>query len=74
VTENERAFRVYIFRYRVHIQGPNSLAVKASGIRVNDPGDQGSDHGGVKILILIFQISIPLRGWDVLGYIDTHFN
>jgi hypothetical protein len=24
--------------------------------------------------ILIFQISIPLRFWDVLGYIDTHFN
>ncbi len=70
MTENERAVQVYIFRYRVRIQGPRSLVVKVSGIRVNDTGDQGSDHGGVKILI--FQISLPLRFWDVLGYIATH--
>ena len=58
MTENYRSVQVYIFRYRVHIQRPNDLAVKASGIRVNDPGDQGSDPGGVNFLI--FQISIPL--------------
>ncbi len=40
-----------------------------SGIRVNDTGDQGSDPGGVKILI--FHISIHLRFWDVLGFIHT---
>ncbi len=71
MTENERAVQVYIFRFRLHIQGQNSLAVKASGIRVNDPEDQGSEPGGFKILI--FQISITLRFWDVLGYIDTYF-
>ncbi len=74
VTENKRAVQVYIFRYCVHIQHPHSLAVKVSRIRVNDTcdqgSDQGSDPGGVKILI--FQMLIPLRFWDVLGYIDTH--
>ncbi len=71
MTENYRAVQVYFFRFRAHIQRPIGLAVKASGIRVNDTGDQGSDPGGVKILI--FEISIPGRFWDVLGYIDTHF-
>ena len=57
-TDKMMSVQVYIFRYRVHIQRPNGLAVKASVIRVNDIGDQGSDPGGVKILI--FQISSPL--------------
>ncbi len=39
-------------------------------ITVYDSADLGSDPDGVKILI--FQISIPWRFWDVLGYIDTH--
>ncbi len=69
-TDKMMSVQVYIFRYQVHIQRPNGLVVKASVIRVNDPGDQGSDPDGVKILI--FQISIPLRSWDVLGYIATH--
>ena len=64
------SIQVYVLRYHVHIQRPNGLAVKASGIRVNDPGDQGFDPDGAKILI--FQILIPLRFWDVLGYIATH--
>ena len=62
--------QVYIFRFEQQITSQDDLAVKASGIRVNDPGDLGSDPGGVRFLI--FQISIPLRFWDVLGYIDTH--
>ena len=39
-------------------------------VSVYDSTDLGSDPDGVKILI--FQISIPWRFWDVLGYIDTH--
>ncbi len=72
MTENKWAVQVYIFRYREHMQRPHNLAVKMSDVRVNYPGDQGSDPGGVKILI--FQISIPFRVWDALGYIDTHFD
>ncbi len=39
-------------------------------ITIYDSADLGSDPDGVKILI--FQIPIPWRFWDVLGYIDTH--
>ncbi len=69
-TDKMMSVQVYIFRDHVHIQRPNGLAVKASVILVNDPGDQGLDPDGVKILI--FQILLPLRFWDVLGYISTH--
>ncbi len=69
-TDKMMSVQVYIFRFHFHIQHPKGLAVKALVIRVNDPGDQGSDPDGIKILI--FQISIPLRFWDVLGYIATH--
>ena len=57
-TDKMMSVQVYIFRFRVHFQRPNGLAVKASVIRVNDIGDLGSDPGGVKFLI--FQISSPL--------------
>ncbi len=39
-------------------------------ITVYDLADLGSDPDGVKILS--FQILLPWRFWDVLGYIDTH--
>jgi hypothetical protein len=38
----------------------------------NSHRDHVSDSGGFNFSIL--QISIPFRFWDVLGYIDTHFD
>ena len=35
-TDKMMAVQVYIFRYCVHTQRPNGLAVKAFGIRVHD--------------------------------------
>ena len=57
-TDKMMSVQVYIFRFRVHFQRPNGLAVKAYGNPSYDPGDQGSDPGGVKFFI--FQISSPL--------------
>ncbi len=54
--------QVYIFKYHVHIQRPDGLAVKASGILVNDPGDVGSIPGKVKFLN--FQ---NFNSYEVLG-------
>ncbi len=45
------------------------LVVKVT-MRHRQQQDPWFDSWGVKILI--FQILIPLRFWDILGYIDTH--
>ena len=57
-TDKMMSVQVYIFRFRLHFQRLTGLAVKAFGNPSYDPGDQGSDPGGVKFLI--FQISSPL--------------
>jgi hypothetical protein len=69
-TDKMMSVQVYTFRYRVHIQRPNGLAVKASGIRVYDLWDLGSIPE--KVIFLKFWISLPMIFSHVLGHIYTH--
>ena len=70
-TDKMMSVQVYTFKYCVHRQRPNGLAVKAFGIRVHDLWDLGSIPE--KVIFLKFWISSPLMFSCVLGHIYTHF-